>query len=84
MKTLATNMGEESPRQLLERLVVDNPELERLEATVDSFNPFVAMRWTRQETRHSTFLAWLLNPRETHGLVGAFLDKRPPRWASRS
>ena len=26
------------------------------------------MRWTRQEVRHSTFLSWLLNPRETHGL----------------
>jgi hypothetical protein len=58
----------------LERLVLDNPELERLEAIVDTFNPFVAMRWTRQETRHSTFLAWLLNPRETHGL-GAYCLK---------
>jgi len=52
----------------LDQLVLDNPELERLEAIVDTFNPFVAMRWTRQEVKHSTFLSWLLNPRETHGL----------------
>jgi hypothetical protein len=52
----------------LERLVLDNPDLERLEAIVNTFNPFVAMRWTRQEVKHSTFLSWLLNPRETHGL----------------
>jgi hypothetical protein len=35
----------------LDKLVLDNPELERLEAIVDTFNPFVAMRWTRQEVK---------------------------------
>lgn len=29
---------------LLERFVLDNPDLERLEAILDEFNPFVAMR----------------------------------------
>jgi hypothetical protein len=71
----------------LEQLVLDNPELERLEAIVDTFNPFVAMRWTRQEVKHSTFLSWLLNPRETHGLgsycVRAFL-KRVARYSAAS
>ena len=54
----------------LGQFVLDNPELERLEAIVRIFNPFVAMRWTRQEVKHSTFLSWLLNPRETHGPSG--------------
>ena len=67
-------MTSDDPRADLERLVLDNAELERLEAIIDTFNPFVAMRWTRQEVRHSTFLAWLLNPRETHGL-GAYCLK---------
>ncbi len=58
---------------LLERFVLDNPDLERLEAILDEFNPFVAMRWTRQETRHSCFLRWLLDPSETHGLGPYFL-----------
>lgn len=58
---------------LLEQFVLDNPDLERLEAILDEFNPFVAMRWTRQETRHSCFLRWLLDPSETHGLGPYFL-----------
>ena len=66
-----------SPNELKERLedfVFDNPELERLEAILDTFNPFVAMGWTRQELRHSAFLAWLLNPSETHRLGSYFLS----------
>jgi hypothetical protein len=39
----------------LEQLVLDNPDLERLEAIVDTFNPFVAMRWTRQEVNTRPF-----------------------------
>lgn len=57
----------------LEAFVLDNPELERLEAMLDEFNPFVAMGWTRQEIRHSAFLRWALDPRETHGLGSYFL-----------
>lgn len=76
---------DDTPRAILERFVLDNPDLERLEAIVDTFNPFVAMRWTRQETRHSVFLAWLFNPRETHGLgaycLRTFL-KRVARYAA--
>jgi hypothetical protein len=50
----------------IEQFVFDNPDLERLEGLLDRFNPFVAMGWTRQETRHSAFLRWLLDPAETH------------------
>ena len=69
--TSGTRVGAEHNDQLgttLEQLVLTNPELERLEAIIDAFNPFAAMRWTRQEVRHTTFLAWLLNPPKTHGL----------------
>src|SRR5688572_19035305 len=72
-------------RAALEQFVLDNPELEKLEAIVDDFNPFVAMRWTRQETRHSAFLAWLLNPKETHGLGSYCLQtllKRVARYSA--
>jgi len=58
---------------LLEQFVLNNPELERLERILDDFNPFVAMKWTRQEVRHSCFLRWLLDPSETHGLGSYFL-----------
>ncbi|MFH1926488.1 MAG: PD-(D/E)XK nuclease family protein [Chloroflexota bacterium] len=54
--------------EALERLIGNNPDLERLEAIVADFNPFVAMGWTHQEIRHSAFLRWFLDPKETHGL----------------
>ena len=57
----------------LERFVRDNPDLERLEAILDDFNPFTALRWTRQELRHSAFLRWLMDPRESHRLGPYFL-----------
>jgi hypothetical protein len=62
-----------SIRDALEQFVFDNAELERLEAILDTFNPFVAMRWIRQEARHSAFLRWLFDPSETHGLGSYFL-----------
>lgn len=68
----------------LEQLVYDNPDLERLEAILDDFNPFEAMRWTRQEVRHSAFLRWLLDPAETHGLGPYFLRAFAKRVAHRS
>ena len=60
-------------RTALEQFVDDNLQLERLEATIDTFNPFDALQWTRQELRHSAFLRWLLDPTETHGLGPYFL-----------
>src|SRR5687768_14365467 len=57
----------------LEQLVVDNPDLERLEALSAQFNIFEAIGAVRQELRHSDFLAFLLDPRQTHGLGDHFL-----------
>ena len=68
----------------LEQFVYDNPDLERLEAIIDDFNPFQAMGWTRQEARHSAFLRWLLDPQETHGLGSYFLRVFAKQVAHRS
>ncbi len=38
-------------------------------------NIFRVLRLDNHEIRHSNFLAWLLNPRETHCLGDLFLDK---------
>lgn len=62
-----------SVAEALEHFVYDNPDLERLEAILDDFNPFVAVQWSKQELRHSAFLRWLLDPTETHGLGSYFL-----------
>ncbi len=67
--------GEEGPgpREALEKFVLDNEELARLEERTSQFNFFEAVDIVRQETRHSSFLAWLMDPAHTHGLGDAFL-----------
>jgi len=62
-------------RALLEAFVVDNRDLERLEALLAEFNIFEALGAVRQELRHSDFLSFLLNPSQNHGLGDAFLKR---------
>lgn len=62
-----------SDHQLLERLVVENEDLERLESLLDRFNIFEATGSVRHELRHSDFLAYLLDPRMNHGLGDVLL-----------
>jgi hypothetical protein len=57
----------------LERFVVENDDLLELEAHVGKFNIFDALRIERVEIRHSNFLAWLLDPAESHGQGSLFL-----------
>lgn len=57
----------------LEHLFVNNESLYRVEAYLNRFNPIRTMRMESMEIRHSAILAWLLDPRETHGLDDAFL-----------
>lgn len=57
---------------LLEDLVVDNPELERLESLLEEFNIFEALGAVWIELRHSDFLAFILNPYQNHGLGDTF------------
>lgn len=56
----------------LAALVVDNPELERLEVLLGQFNVFEALGAVRHELRHSDFLAFLLDPNQNHGLGDEF------------
>ncbi len=69
MKTTNEQSGELSA---LEALVVDNPDIERLEVLLGQFNIFEALRAVRQEVRHSDFLAYLLDPTQNHGLGDEF------------
>lgn len=71
LPSLNTNVD----RKALEAFVVDNPELEQLEALLEQFNIFEAIGVVRQELRHSDFLAFLLNPQENHGLGDVFLKR---------
>lgn len=62
-----------SDRERLEELIVDNPDLEQLEALLDEFNIFEAIGVVKQELRHSDFLAYILDPQQRHGLGDVFL-----------
>jgi hypothetical protein len=60
---------------VLERLLVGDPDFERLEALVDEFNIFEALGVVRHELRHSDYLAFLLDPQQNHGLGDSFLTR---------
>jgi hypothetical protein len=77
-------MNNDGLAKALEQFIYNNPDLERLEAILDVFSPFTAMKWERQETRHSAFLRWILDPSETHGLGSYFLKTFLKRIAHQS
>src|SRR5437879_2518734 len=68
--------GENLPEDLasLERFVVENDELLQLEQLIGRFNIFDSLGIVRTEIRHSNFLAWLLDPNESHGQGSLFLN----------
>jgi len=60
--------------ELLEAFLQDD-DLERLEHIAEEFNIFEVLGAVRQELRHSSFLAWLLDPSRNHGLGDYFLKR---------
>lgn len=67
--------SESVQRALLEKFIIDNQDLEALEAKIFRFNLFEAVGMARQEIKHSNFLQFLLNPSEKHQLGDLFLKK---------
>ena len=57
----------------LERFVVENDDLLQLELLIGRFNIFDALNISRVEIRHSNFLAFILDPSESHGQSQLFL-----------
>jgi hypothetical protein len=55
----------------LEQLILD-PNLDKLESMTGGFNIFESIGAVRRELRHSDFLAFLLNPSESHNLFDKF------------
>ncbi|MFL9913999.1 PD-(D/E)XK nuclease family protein [Paraburkholderia fungorum] len=53
--------------------VLHDPLAVALRARWKSFNPFRVLKAERRELKHTTTLAWLLDPRENHGLGDHFL-----------
>jgi hypothetical protein len=75
IEATASNTSESGEKKALEAFVVNNPDLERLEGLLATFNVFEALGAARQELRHSDFLAFLLNPSGPHGLGDLFLTR---------
>ncbi|WP_040226876.1 PDDEXK-like family protein [Bhargavaea cecembensis] len=62
-------------RESLEQLLMDTELLDRLEARVSGFNMFETLGLVNAEIRHSNMLAWLMSPKENHGLDDVFLKR---------
>ena len=69
--TLDTRTDEELTA--LEAFVVENDDLLALESMIGRFNIFDALNISRVEIRHSNFLAFILDPAESHGQGQVFL-----------
>ena len=61
--------------KLLEDLVLNNPDLNKLEKLLGGFNIFETLDIVNSEIRHSNVLAWLFNPNSNHGLSESFLKQ---------
>jgi hypothetical protein len=62
-------------RQALQRFVVANRDLAKLEALAKRFPIFEALGAVRAERKHSNFLGFLLDPKGSHGLGDRFLKR---------
>jgi hypothetical protein len=65
----------ESDFDALEALQEDASELERIQNLLDQFNMFETIGFIGQEVMHSRFLAFLLDPKQNHGLGDVLLRK---------
>lgn len=54
---------------------MDMEIFEQIEAKLSDFNAFETLGVVNTEIRHSNVLAWLLNPRENHGIGDVFIKK---------
>jgi len=54
-------------KEILEKFILNNRDLEKLESQLAQFNIFETLNIASAEIRHSYMLAWLLNPNENHG-----------------
>ena len=65
-------IGHHSEQEALQNLILDR-EFETLEDQLAEFNLFDILKIEHKELQHSALLAWLLNPRGSHGLGNYFL-----------
>ena len=59
----------------LNELVVNCPDLLEIESLIGGFNLFSVLGFEYGEIRHSNALAWLFDPKGSHGLGSSFLQR---------
>lgn len=62
-------------QKAIEDLLMDMEIFEQIETKLSNFNAFETLGIVNTEIRHSNVLAWLLNPKENHGLGDVFIKK---------
>lgn len=62
-------------QKVIEELLMDMEVFEQIETKISKFNAFETLGIINTEIRHSNVLAWLLSPRENHGLGDVFIKK---------
>ena len=67
-------MADKLDIEILEEFINANADLEQLEDIASRFNIFTAFKVVDNEIKHSTFLSWLMDPNESHGLGDYFLS----------
>ncbi|NDW12017.1 hypothetical protein D0T50_03835 [Bacteroides sp. 214] len=70
---MSDNNNEEPDFKELYKNLLNDPNFEKLETELQKPNIFSILGIGRAEIRHSNFLAWLLDPNESHGLGNRFL-----------
>ena len=73
-KSISSADSSKEALDALERFVVDNDDLLALESRIGRFNIFDALGISDYEIRHSNFLAFILDPAESHGQGDLFLN----------
>lgn len=68
-------MSSQTDLEALQALEADVPELEQIEKLHKRFNVFETIGFISDEVMHSRFLAYLLDPQQSHGLGDVFLKE---------
>lgn len=74
--TASTHLKDDDINHSLNQALITlcaNPDFQRLDDELKVFNPFRVLKVERYELRHTTTLAWLLNPQGSHGMGDVFL-----------
>ena len=54
--------------------LINNPDFKNIQSFSEKFNLFKVLKLEDYEIRHSNFLAWIMRPKESHGIGDKFIN----------